>query len=144
MLGILPPNGPQKMSNADYLLAWPNVASTSTPWTLSHRDASGEVEPLVASTAAATSTSAFYTIIPSLSSDGTSSYTAVTFLRLLTIPSTYPSNSTRLSLSRSMTSFIYASCSVNPQSTAETATLKQYDQVRSDLQCFCKAYADVR
>lgn len=121
----------QRMQNADILVAWPTAAG----WTLSHRQSpSGENMPVVASTVAATSTSAFYTYLPELSTiDAASSFTAVTYLRFLAAPADYPSTSTFTSLTKASTRFIYASSSIKPDGDAEDAVLTQHNQVRSLL-----------
>lgn len=90
--------------------------------------------PVAASSVEATSTSAFYTFLPELStSDAASSFTAVSFLRLLAAPADYPSTSTFTSLTKASTRFIYASSSVKPDGEAEDAVITQHNQVRSLL-----------
>lgn len=131
------------MLNADMLIAWPNTASTSDPWTLSHRNApsigyaSSYNTPTLASSSASTngSTTSFYTFLPELStSRSTTSYSAVSCIRLLSL-SDYPTTTASkpyATLSWAPTGFIYASCNINPGSISEeTASLSQHDQVRS-------------
>ncbi|KAM0749069.1 hypothetical protein T439DRAFT_61032 [Meredithblackwellia eburnea MCA 4105] len=118
------------MANADFLITWPNPSSSSTPWTLSHRQTTGEVMPVVASSPS----SQYYTLIPSLSSPAgsTTPYTVVSYLRLLAMPAGYATSSTHTSISTTGSqSFIYASCTVNPASTSESATLTQHDQAHN-------------
>lgn len=109
----------------------PNEGSAATPWTISHRSSpGGEDQPVVAASAPATSTSTFYTFLPELSTDASASYTAVSFLRLLEPPSSYPSKSSYKSLNRNgRNCFIYASSTVSPRSSDEGADLAQHNQV---------------
>ncbi|KAK4703774.1 hypothetical protein P7C70_g2437, partial [Phenoliferia sp. Uapishka_3] len=120
------------MANADFLVTWPNVAtgvSTTTPWTLSHRNSPGEVMPVVASTASATETPAFFTFLPALStSDAGSSFTVVSYIRLLSMPSGYPTTASANAITRGSMNFIYASSTVKPDNNAENAQLTQHDQ----------------
>ncbi|KAK4704881.1 hypothetical protein P7C70_g1329, partial [Phenoliferia sp. Uapishka_3] len=123
------------MANADFLVTWPGLSSspsTTPPWTLSHRRSSGEVMPTVASTSNATGTSSFFTFLPALStSDPTSAFTAVSYIRLLTMPSNYPTTATANAITRGPTSFIYASSTVAPTGKAEDAVLTQHNQAHS-------------
>ncbi|ORY88319.1 hypothetical protein BCR35DRAFT_289209 [Leucosporidium creatinivorum] len=122
------------MANADFLISWPNPdginGPAATPWTISHRSSTGgEAQPVVASTASATSTASFYTFLPELSTNSSASYTAVSFLRLLEAPSNYPSTSSFKSLNRNgPNSFIYASSTVQPGSSEEGAVITQHNQ----------------
>lgn len=125
------------MANADFLITWPNPATatgpSSTPWTISHRQSpGGENQPVIASTAATTSTNNFFTYLPALSStDPASPYTVVSYLRLLSMPADYPTTSSFKSITRGKNSFIYASSTFQPQNAAENAILTQHDQVRT-------------
>lgn len=124
------------MRNSDYLIAWPNLAISSAvapPWTLSHRAPEGRDQPTVASTASATSTSALFTYLPALStSDSSSPYTVIAYLRPLTFPSGLSTTSFP-PLSAAKTTFIYASSSKSPDDTAENASLSQHDQVSNQF-----------
>ena len=121
------------MANADFLVTWPNLAtgaSPSSPFTLSHRNTPGEIMPVVASSASATSTDVFYTLLPALSTpDAGASYTVVSYLRLLAMPADYVTTSAMKTIARGPQNFIYASCSVKPASAAQDAVLTQHDQV---------------
>lgn len=124
------------MPNADFLVTWPNLetAGASSAWTLSHRDTPAQVMPVAASTSSGTTTSDFFTYLPALSTtDGTSPFTLVSYLRPLSFPSNYVSTAVTTSITRGVNSFIYASSTVKPANTAETATLTQHDQVRQRL-----------
>ncbi|SCZ96807.1 BZ3500_MvSof-1268-A1-R1_Chr4-1g06740 [Microbotryum saponariae] len=125
------------MANADFLVVWPTPAAsyTSGPgWTISHRTTTGENEPQVASTDASLATNTFYTVVESLSSKPTDSYTSVSVLRLLTFPTGYPAlsraNSGNLVRTGS-NNFIYASSSVAPASADQGAGLTQHNQAHA-------------
>lgn len=130
------------MVNADFLVSWPNqmnqivVPGANTPavaaWTLSHRDATGERMPMIASSAAASSTASFYTFLPAFSSNNSSPGTAIVFIRPLA-PQNYVTTSPNTVISRGMQSFIFASSSIPPNSMSEDAIISQHDQVSSSL-----------
>ncbi|KAL8292516.1 hypothetical protein RQP46_001128 [Phenoliferia psychrophenolica] len=117
------------MMNADFLVTWPNLAAgatPATPFTLSHRNSPGEIMPVVAEAGA---TLNHFTLLPQLSSlDASSSFTAVSYIRLLAMPSGYVTTSTMKTIARGPQSFIYASSTVKPEGTAEDAVLTQHDQ----------------
>jgi len=137
------------MSNADYLIVWPTVSGSSVSWTLSHRLPDGSHgTPQLASTDASTSTTAFYTIVPELTtSDASSPYSAVAYVRQRDPGSSYPTASgvTAAALGAASTEFIYASSSRKPSGTAEDANLAEHNQVRSLplSPCIAAAEADV-
>ncbi|KAL8276339.1 hypothetical protein RQP46_011264 [Phenoliferia psychrophenolica] len=90
--------------------------------------------PVLASTVAATSTNSFYTFLPAIStSDASSSYTVVSYLRLLAMPSGYVTTSAMKTIARGPQSFIYASSTIKPDSTAENAVLTQHNQAHSSF-----------
>ncbi|GAA5905993.1 hypothetical protein JCM8208_006310 [Rhodotorula glutinis] len=121
-----------RMSNADYLIVWPTVSGSSVSWTLSHRLPNGaHGTPKLASTDASTSTTAFYTVVPELTtSDASSPYSVVAYVRQRDPGSSYPTASgvTTAALQAASTEFIYASSSRKPTSTAEDADLDEHNQ----------------
>ncbi|GAA5855551.1 hypothetical protein JCM9279_005117 [Rhodotorula babjevae] len=121
-----------RMSNADYLIVWPTVSGSSVSWTLSHRLPDGSHgTPQLASTDASTSTTAFYTIVPELTtSDASSPYSVVAYVRQRDPGSSYPTASgvTAATLDAASTEFIYASSSRKPSGTAEDADLAEHNQ----------------
>lgn len=128
------------MSNADFLITWPTINSTAFSWTLSHRSpnkafAQSEGQPSVASTDAATSTATFYTLVPELTtSDRTSPYSSVAWIRALDPGASYPAPAgvTPMLLTTGPASFVYASATAfaNPGDPSEGARLQQHDNVR--------------
>jgi hypothetical protein len=128
------------MGDADFLISWPTINSTSFAWTLSHRSpntvaARGEGQPVLASTDAATNTATFYTLVPELSTtDRTSPFTSVAYVRALDPGTSYPApaGATVKLNTAGQDSFIYASASssLNPQDLSENAKLSQHDNVR--------------
>lgn len=121
------------MSNADILIAWPNLPLVAgvPSWSLSHREATGHVPPVDTSNSPDTSTTTFFTLLPSLStSDPDSPYTAVSWLRLLARPDHYPSTSSYADFGKSAINFVYASSSIRPGSAAENAPIAKHDQAR--------------
>ncbi|GAA6035792.1 hypothetical protein JCM8097_005704 [Rhodosporidiobolus ruineniae] len=126
------------MANADFLVAWPTVSSSSTVnWALSHRlpnsaAPQSHAEPEVASTTAGSSTDAYYTLVPALStSEVADPSTSVAWLRPLVPPSGYPASPGRdANLQQAgENQFIYASSSRNPGTSDEgSAELEQHDQ----------------
>ncbi|GAA5986814.1 hypothetical protein JCM10908_000908 [Rhodotorula pacifica] len=120
------------MGNADYIIAWPDVSGSSANWTLSHRvpGHSSHDMPMLASSSAGTDTQSYYQLVPELStSDPSSRYGAVAFLRVLKPGSSYPSKSgVQTSLASADTQFIYASGSKNPGSSSDGASFAQHDQ----------------
>ncbi|KAK4704883.1 hypothetical protein P7C70_g1328, partial [Phenoliferia sp. Uapishka_3] len=120
------------MANADFLVAWPTSDSSDIKWTLSHRQSTGEVMPTVASNVSATETTEFFTLVPTLSTtDHTSHYTVVTYLRLLNMPSDYPTTAKANAIARDSNDFIFASSTVKPTGNAENAVLTQHDQAHA-------------
>ncbi|PRQ72994.1 hypothetical protein AAT19DRAFT_15747 [Rhodotorula toruloides] len=126
-----------RMSNADYIIAWPSVSSSAVNWTLSHRLPSGgdsHSVPSLASSSSSRSTADFYTLVPALTTTQTSaSYASVAWIRERTPPSTYPTTGSVSSstLEQSKTSFIYGAASKNPKTTNEgTTSLAQHNLVR--------------
>lgn len=118
------------MANADFLVTWPATTGTAVEWTLSHRTSTGEFQPVLASTVAATSTNVFYTLVPSLSTNSTNSpFTVVSYLRHLAAPANYVTTSAFGSISRAPTGFIYASSTIKPNDPAVGASLTQHNQV---------------
>jgi hypothetical protein len=98
--------------------------------TLSHRLANGENMPMLAGTTPQTATANYYTFLPALSTlDPASTITVVSYLRLLTMPDSYPNPSAFKSISRAKTQFMYASSTSPPGSNQENAILTQHDQV---------------
>ncbi|KAI5478611.1 hypothetical protein MNV49_004753 [Pseudohyphozyma bogoriensis] len=127
------------MANADFLVTWPNPnlatnTAPSTAWTLSHRKTTGqEAMPQVASGDPASSTAALFTFLPDLSTtDASSTFTAVTYLRLLEFPSSL-SSTTFKSLQRQQTGFIYASSTVQPSSISESSSITQHNQAHAAI-----------
>lgn len=122
------------MSNADYLLAWPTVSGSSVSWTLSHRLPNGaHGQPQLASSDAATSTSTFYTLVPELTtSDASSPFSAVAYVRARDPGASYPTASgvTSAAIQDAATSIIYASSSRAPSGTGEDANLSEHNQAR--------------
>ncbi|GAA5838108.1 hypothetical protein JCM5353_004499 [Sporobolomyces roseus] len=120
-----------KMSNADYLVAYPMMSGSSGDWTLSHRlpGSGSHGDPRMASSGGSTKT--FYTLVPGLSSSATGSpYTTVAWLRPLQTPSDYPTSSSvsnaNVDPSTSL-KLIYASASKSPDSTSETAEIVEHN-----------------
>lgn len=126
----------QSMTNADMLVAWmAPTPSPIAPWVLSHREATGPTMPKVSSTAPDTMTTSFYTFLPQLStSDPTSPYTSVSYLRPLIMPPNYPSLSSFKNLMKVKTGFIYASSSHRPASDAPDGPIGKHDEVSSSSQ----------
>jgi hypothetical protein len=123
------------MVNADMVVAWPNPANSSHPWTLSHRTAAGHVAPQVASANQSLSTNHFYTLLPQLCSNTTMTpWTAVSWLRPLAMPGYYPSSSTFATIARYKTSFIYASSSHRPVGDDEHAMLAKHDEAHATIE----------
>ncbi|GAA6058663.1 hypothetical protein JCM10212_004074 [Sporobolomyces blumeae] len=122
-----------KMSNADYLIAWPTVSGSSVSWTLSHRIPGGgsHDQPKMASSASATDTSAFYTPVTALTTTTTGApYTTVAWLRALQVPSDYPTSSSVSNANVDRTQslkMIYASASKDPSSTSQNANVAQHN-----------------
>ncbi|KAK4057454.1 hypothetical protein OIO90_001523 [Microbotryomycetes sp. JL221] len=119
------------MANADFLITWPNPAGASSPWTISHRrpGAGGEVMPFPAAMpSSAQGTRNYYTLLPDLSSTSDSSFTAVTYLRMLEYPSDYPNTVQYNKIDRARQPFIYASSSRGPGDADEAAQLMEHDQ----------------
>ncbi|TNY20468.1 hypothetical protein DMC30DRAFT_439181 [Rhodotorula diobovata] len=139
-----------RMSNADYLLAWPTVSGSSVSWTLSHRLPNGaHGQPQLASSDAATSTSTFYTLVPELTtSDASSPFSAVAYVRARDPGASYPTASgvTSAAIQDAATSIIYASSSRAPSGTGEDANLSEHNQARfpflASLQFSVAAAAD--
>lgn len=126
------------MSNADYIIAWPSVSSSSVEWTLSHRLPSGgdsHAVPVLASSSSSRSTADFYTLVPGLTTTQSSaSHATVAWIRERAPPSTYPTTGSVSSstLQPSKTSFIYGAASRNPKTTNEgTTSLVQHNLVRT-------------
>lgn len=120
------------MANADFLVTWPATTGTAVEWTLSHRTSTGEFQPVLASTVAATSTNVFYTLVPSLSTNSTNSpFTVVSYLRHLAAPANYVTTSAFGSISRAPTGFIYASSTIKPNDPAVGASLTQHNQAHT-------------
>lgn len=121
------------MGDADYIIAWPDVSGSTANWTLSHRvpGHSSHDMPQLASTTAGTDTQSYYQLVPELStSDSSSRFGAVAFLRALNPATGYPSKSgVQTSLASDKRNLIYASGSQNPGSTSEAASFAQHDQV---------------
>lgn len=126
------------MADADFLLAWPTISGSSVNWTLSHRlpntnAQEGHGLPSVASEDPSTSTTAFYTLVPELTTtDASSPYSAVAWTRARSPGSSYPTASgvATTELGDAQTSFIYGSSSENPGSADETAPVQRHNQVR--------------
>ncbi|KAK4704668.1 hypothetical protein P7C70_g1538, partial [Phenoliferia sp. Uapishka_3] len=124
----------QGMVDADLIVMWPTFTGSpatdpATSWVLSHRNAPGHVMPTVASADASLATSNFYTLLPALSTtDPSSAFTAVSFVRLLEMPSNYPSTSPHKSITQTSTSVCYASSSDRPPTTTQDATITQHNQ----------------
>ncbi|GAA5925953.1 hypothetical protein JCM3775_005160 [Rhodotorula graminis] len=123
-----------RMADADFLIVWPTVSGSSVSWTLSHRLPDGSHGmPQLASTDAATATTAFYTVVPELTtSDASSPYSAVAYVRQRDPGSSYPtaSGATAAALGAASTEFIYASSSRKPSTTAEDADLAEHNQAK--------------
>ncbi|BGP07380.1 hypothetical protein JCM10049v2_003211 [Rhodotorula toruloides] len=125
------------MADADFLLAWPTVSGSSVNWTLSHRlpnsnALGGHAMPVLASSSAGTSTPAFYTLVPALTtSDSSSPFSIVAFTRLVDPGSSYPTAQgvTSAALGSGTLDLIYASSSRNAGTANEgQATFSQHDQ----------------
>ncbi|BGP23608.1 hypothetical protein Rt10032_c02g0659 [Rhodotorula toruloides] len=123
-----------RMSNADYVIAWPTVSSSSVNWTLSHRlpnSGNSHAVPTLASGSSSGSTADFYTLVPALTTTQSSpSYASVAWIRERTPPSTYPTiaGASSATLQQSKTSFIYGAASRNPKTTNEgTTNLAQHN-----------------
>ncbi|BGP54871.1 hypothetical protein JCM8202_003380 [Rhodotorula sphaerocarpa] len=120
------------MGNADYIVAWPDVSGSSANWTLSHRVPAHSAHdmPELASSTAGSDTQAYFQLVPNLTTtDPSSPYGAVAFLRPLQPDSNYPIKSgVKTSLQSPQTSFIYASGSQNPGSASPSASFAQHDQ----------------
>lgn len=87
--------------------------------------------PRIASTNPALSTPTYFTLLPALSSSSlNSSYTVVSYLRPLVMPSTYLGTSKNKNLKREQNNFIYASSSIRPATNAESALISKHYQVR--------------
>ncbi|GAA6010479.1 hypothetical protein JCM11491_006958 [Sporobolomyces phaffii] len=123
-----------KMSNADFLMAWPMTSGSKVDWVLSHRVPNGaHGTPQMASTSSSVQTTDFYTIVPELSTTATGSpFTTVAWLRALTPPANYPTSSAVSSstIDRTSTSLkmIYASASKDPSSTNEASDVAQHNR----------------
>lgn len=121
------------MGNADYIVAWPDVSGSSANWTLSHRVPAHSAHdmPELASSTAGSDTQAYFQLVPNLTTtDPSSPYGAVAFLRPLQPDSNYPTKSgVKTTLQSPQTSFIYASGSQNPGSASPGASFAQHDQV---------------
>ncbi|BGP24055.1 carbohydrate-binding domain family 9-like protein [Rhodotorula toruloides] len=115
------------MADADFLLAWPTVSGSSVNWTLSHRLPNSDTPgahgmPVLASSGAGTSTGAFYTLVPALTtSDSSSPFSSVAFTRLVDPGPSYPTAQgvTNTTLGSGAVDLIYASSSRNPGSANE-------------------------
>ncbi|GAA5829876.1 hypothetical protein JCM11251_007917 [Rhodosporidiobolus azoricus] len=124
------------MSNADYLLAWPTVASSDVSWTLSHRVPDSSVgkahaTPQLASTSSSSSTSTFFTLVPGLTtSSPDSKYASVAWLRAVQPGDGYPKPEGNEDVSLDGEErFIYASCSLSPGTADESkATFQQHNR----------------
>ncbi|GAA5875775.1 hypothetical protein JCM1840_003513 [Sporobolomyces johnsonii] len=123
-----------RMSNSDYLVAWPTISDSSVSWTLSHRspDArSAHNMPVVASTTSTSNTAAFFYPVTSLTTTTTDSpFASVAWIRQLSVPAGYPVGSgvSTASMGRESLEMIYASSSHNPGAASESATLQQHNQ----------------
>ena len=123
------------MADADIIVAWPafTTAKAVDPfasWTLSHRQAPGHVPPTVVTTVPALATPNFFTIVPALTtSDPTSTFTVLSFVRLLKMPPDYPGASIHREIEKQSTSVIYASSSKRPATNAQDAPISKHDQV---------------
>ncbi|GAA5994551.1 cytochrome b561 domain-containing protein [Rhodotorula paludigena] len=124
------------MADADFLLAWPTISGSSVNWTLSHRlpntaAPEGHGLPSVASGDPSTSTTAFYTLVPELTTtEASSPYSAVAWTRARSPGSSYPTASgvATTQLGDAQTSFIYGSSSENPGNADETAPVRRHNQ----------------
>lgn len=91
--------------------------------------------PVLASSSAGTSTPAFYTLVPALTtSDSSSPFSIVAFTRLVDPGSSYPTAQgvTSAALGSGTLDLIYASSSRNAGTANEgQATFSQHDQVRA-------------
>ena len=121
----------QKMSNADYLIAYPTLSGSNIDWSLSHRlpGSGSHGDPRMATSGSNTLT--FFTLVPNLSSSTSGSpYTTVAWLRALQVPPDYPTSSSvsnaNVDPSQSI-KMIYASASKSVDSTSETAEIEQHN-----------------
>lgn len=108
------------------LIAWP----TANSWVLSHRQATGNVPPVLASTLPTTTTATYFQLVPHLSSlDSAMPYAVVSYLRLTNMPSDYQTSSPETSISKAKMAWVYASSSMRPTESVETARISKHDQV---------------
>ncbi|KAK4698495.1 hypothetical protein P7C70_g7780, partial [Phenoliferia sp. Uapishka_3] len=127
------------MVDADLLVMWPTFITAAatdpmTSWVLSHRNAPGHVMPSPASADPKLDTANFFTLVPALTTtDPGSAFTSVSFVRLLAMPSNYPSTSPHKDITPASTSICYASSSNRPATNTEDATITQHNQAHSPM-----------
>ncbi|GAA5906461.1 hypothetical protein JCM6882_004442 [Rhodosporidiobolus microsporus] len=132
------------MRNADFVLAWPTISSSSVEWTISHRlpnakAPSSHGAPAIASTAAGTDTAAFYALVPQLTtSESGLAYAAVAWMRAVEVGEGYPApqggQDPSLAATSGSESFIYASATISPGTADEDeATFEQHNQPRGTI-----------
>lgn len=123
------------MVNADMIVAWRNPPGSSHSWTISHRQTAGHVAPQPASTKDWLTTRHFYSLLPELCSNSSAQpWTAVSWLRPLAMPPSYPSSSTFATIARYKTSLIYASSSHRPVGDSEVAGLSKHDEAHATIE----------